>query len=659
MTQFMLGLVLFGTGGVASLFVSHRWKGPVFAVFAAAAQFFLLPLYWHVLSTGTGFAAQVALSYPFGAVWLRIDPLAAFFALIIALGGLLAALYSAGYMKLYERRRYSQSSYYVFMGGLITAMSLVVTVQNAPAFIVVWELMSLFSFFLVNFEHDKEQVSRAALYYLIAMQVGAAFLIVAFSWSFLIAGNTDFESFRSILGGRSLVSLMLLVSFLIGFSFKAGLVPFHTWLPLAHPAAPTGVSAVMSGVMIKTGIYGILRILLLSGAPPVPLAYTFFFAAALTGLFGIMNAAAQSDMKKLLAYSSMENIGIIGMGIGMGMLGLAYGSAPLTVIGLGGGLLHVFNHFSFKSLLFYGAGSVYFHTHTRNIEKMGGLGRSLPVTAALFLLGSLAICGLPPFNGFISEFLLYLGMLQGVLADNAALDVALMIGVFSLSFIGVMAVLVFTRAFSMIFLGKQRTPILTSSVSEQPLLALPSMISALFIVGIGVAAAAVLPLLHRVVAQFLPNETETLVAVSASLQPVMRAFWILCALIAGLLLFRFLLLHRRNVSTFKTWDCGWQTDSGRLQYTASSYSSSFLRLVGVLVPQKRRLDQPDALFPQKASFETTAQDLVEQTAVQPLTRAIDAFLGLFAWIQSGRTQQYILYGLIFLVILVIWIIGVR
>lgn len=659
MNTLLLGIALFITGSVVAIFCGRAWKSLVFTLFAASAQVVLLPFLLHVLSSGKAVAVSYNFSYPLGTVWLRIDPLAAFFALIISIGGFLAALYSMSYMKLYEKSPYSLGAYYFFMGALVSAMLLVVTVQNALLFVIVWEMMSLFSFFLVNFEHQKVQVRRAGLYYLIAMQVGVAFLIVAFAWTSLLAQDMDFEAFRRVLSSGSTASVLLVIAFFTGFGIKAGFIPFHSWLPLAHPAAPTGVSAVMSGVMIKTGIYGILRILLLSGTPKVPLAYAVFIAALLTGLFGIMNAVAQTDIKKLLAYSSIENIGIIGMGIGLGMLGLAYGQNTLAMLGFAGCLLHVFNHFTFKSLLFYGAGLVYFNSHTREIEKLGGLARSMPVTASLFLLGSLAICGLPPLNGFISEFALYLGLTRGLIVENVSLNVVMMIGIISLALIGVTAVLVFTRLFSISFLGKPRHDLEHASKEGEPLFLMPLVILAVLIIMIGTAANLFLPLLTHVAQQFVPGDMQPLTELARFVKPVTQSILILCAFIVGLSAARFFLLRRKSIVIFKTWDCGYQADCGRLQYTAASFSSSFTKLVAFLVPQKTQMKKPEDLLPKTAAFESHSQDVIESRLVQPLLQGIRSFFDLFTWIQSGHTQQYILYGLIFLIILVVWIIGVR
>jgi len=660
MTLVLVGTGLFLSGGLVALFVRPSFKGTVSAIFAAAAQPFLLLPAGRVLAGGGVEALTIPLSFPLGPAALRLDPLAAFFTVIISLGGLGAAVYSAGYMKMYRDRPASLSGYAFFSGLLCSAMVLVVTVQHALLFLVVWEIMSLASFFLVGFDHSKEDVRKAAVYYLVAMQVGAACLLTAFAWSSSSSGSPDFASFGTVFAGTGLAPTALFLLFFVGFGLKAGFVPFHTWLPLAHPAAPTGVSALMSGVMIKTGIYGILRILLLGGGANPVLGYIVFFLALATGVFGVMNAIAQPDLKKLLAYHSIENIGIIGLGIGLGMIGLSLRNDAIALFGFFGALLHVFNHFTFKSLLFYGAGVVYMKTHTRNIELLGGLARSLPLTSGLFLVGSAAICGLPLFSGFISEFGLFSGLIRGLTVGGAAPRAAVLLGLAGLAFIGAMAVLCFTKVYGVCFLGSPRVPHREAISDGSALLLGPMFALTGFILLIGLCFPVILPFLDRLVRRFVPGGAGP---EWAQLVTLFQNVGLALAVLAGMLVFfialRRLLLRRKSVVLFKTWDCGYQGESPRFQYTASSFASPFLQLVAPLVPFTHRHRLPDGLFPEHASLESHAFDLVEIGLIRPLGAAIRRALGLLTWIQTGRTQNYILYGLVFLIVLIVWIIGVR
>ncbi len=659
MNHLIIGILLFFAGGMGELFVGQKIKGRLFLCGAALAQLFILPTAFSVLLDGQTQSLVVPFPFPIGRALLLMDGLAAFFLLIISLGGLLAAIYSIGYMKMnYKNPVSALGAYYFFLGFLTVSMLLVVLVQNALLFIIVWELMSLASFFLVSFDNDKAKVHRASLYYFIAMQFGAALLIAAFSWASLLTGDMNFASFALLSGIDNSKTVILFLLFFIGFGVKAGFIPMHTWLPLAHPAAPSAVSALMSGIMIKTGIYGILRIILIIGIPAPWLAYLVFGVGWVSGILGVMNAIAQHDLKRLLAYHSIENIGIIGIGIGMGMIGRISGNAFLSLAGFTGAILHVFNHFTFKSLLFYAAGAIYSQTHTRNIEKLGGLQHAMPVTAALFLLASLAICGLPPLNGFISEFAVYIGAAKGLAAAQMATNLASLVCLTGLAFIGIMATICFTKVFGIIFQGNSRT-----SAEHHPREVSGWFLTPMFVLGglilvIGLGIPLVLPLVESVVRPFAADP-ESFVVLQKIYWQATHGLWILTGLILFFILLRFLLLRNRSVSVFKTWDCGYQASDPRLQYTASSFASNFMALVKLAIPQNQKLESPQGYFPTMAGYESHGDDIVERWLVRPLIDFLQRFFNLFSWIQSGRTQQYILYGLIFLIILIIWIIGVR
>ncbi len=659
MNGFLFGSVLFSLGGLAAIFFNEKVK-PFFLISSAViAQFFILPSALDVLLTGKHVEFQLLLSEPVGTAYLRMDSLAALFVVIISIGGLLASIYSAGYMKMYHGRTSALSSYYFFLGLMISSMMFVVTVQNALLFLIVWEVMSLSSFFLVGFENEKEEVRKAGIYYLTAMQIGAAFLIAAFSWTSAVSGSLDFNSFTQVLSQQNNVGILLFILFFIGFGTKAGFVPMHTWLPRAHPAAPTGVSAIMSGVMIKTGIYGILRIILMSGRPNEIIAYVVFAVGLFTGIIGIANAISQTDLKKLLAYSSIENMGIIAMGIGLGMLGLVYNMNLIALLGFMGALLHIINHFVFKSVLFYGAGVVYSQTHTRNIDKLGGLIKVLPSTSAMFLIASLAISGMPILNGFISEFSIYLGIAKSFSINSLAMNIAALLGLSGLAFIGVMALLCFTKLFGICFLGLPRTELLNQPNDKNASFLLPTGFLTVLMFVIGLSPLYAIFFIGNALKQFLPADSfSNFYNILPIFETVTNLFIVFVGLVLFFWLLRSFLLRGKSVRHFKTWDCGYQVQSSRIQYTSSSFAMPFLHLVRELVPQKINLRKDEVIFPKEARLESYSQDFLERHLIQPVLKFLSWFMNMFSWIQSGRMQQYIIYGLLFLIILLIWIIGV-
>lgn len=651
----LYGIALFFLSGFFTLFTSS--KGLNFAIITAIAAAMVVPASIAVIYHGAEWSVTAHFGYPMGDVPLRLDPLAAFFLLLIAISAVFTAFFSAGYMKMYQRSRYSLGGYYCALGILAATMLLVVVVQNALAFLIVWELMSFSSFFLVSFEHESPQVRRAGLYYLVAMQVGAAFLVAAFAWMHQAVSSLDFADFGAVVPTSGMVLFLL---FFVGFGTKAGFIPLHSWLPLAHPAAPSPVSAMMSGVMIKTGIYGILRMVMVLPPQGMVMAYAVLLVSLFTGLYGIMNALVQSDMKKMLAYSSIENIGIIGMGIGMAMLGRCYQMPGLIIAGYGAALLHLLNHFLFKSLLFWGAGALYTRTHTRDVESMGGLIHLMPITSLLFLVGTLGICGFPLFAGFVSEFILYWGFATHLNGASLGLTLALLGGLTGLSFIGVLALAGFSRIYGVAFLGANRGSGPASKRDACGFMLVPMAVSAALIILVGVASPLLLPLLQPVISTLAPEITAS--AVSA-LQPLLQLLssglgYFAAMLILVAFLYRILMKNKKR-QTGPTWGCGYQGATAKMQYSAASFIAPLQKLLSGVVPAKTTLFEPTQLFPRESSCQSAPYDVLQHRLVEPLNRLIAAFLRIFAGVQSGRTQQYILYGLIALVILIVTILGVR
>ena len=383
-------------------------------------------------------------------------------------------------------------------------MLLVVVARNGVLFLMSWELMSLASFFLVTLEDEKESVRRAGWIYLVAMHLGTAFLLAMFLLLGKNAGSLDFERL-STAAAPSGVFFLLAV---IGFGTKAGFIPMHVWLPEAHPAAPSHVSAVMSGVMIKTGIYGLLRMLTLLGPPPAWWGWTLVAIGVVSGILGVLYALSQHDLKRLLAYHSVENIGIIAMGLGVGVLGISYENPTMAALGFTGGLLHVVNHAVFKSLLFLGAGSVLHATGTGELDRLGGLLKRMPVTGATFLIGAAAISGLPPLNGFVSEFLIYLGAVAGLgsqahIAPAWPLMSVLVVG--GLALIGGLAAACFTKAFGIVFLGEPRSDEAAHAHEAGAAMRWPMVVLAGLCVLIGLAAPLWPLVLQPAVAAVLPE----------------------------------------------------------------------------------------------------------------------------------------------------------
>ena len=519
---------------------------------------------------------------------------------------------------------------------------------------VAWELMAFSSFVLVIFEGDKVRTIRAGINYLIQSHIGVALLTVAFVWVAMVSGTYDFSGIGQFVATQSKAACFgLMMLFFIGFAFKAGFVPFHTWLPHAHPAAPSHVSGMMSGVLIKIGIYGIVRMLILINVNYLAVGYFILAISVITGVYGVMQAIVQHNLKKLLAYHSVENIGIIGIGIGVGCLGLGYENQMLAIIGFAGGLLHVLNHSLFKSLLFYGAGNVYQATHTMDIEHFGGLIKKMPQTALLFLLASLAICGLPPFNGFVSEFIIYNGLFGGINASFSTASVLMFVAAMAgLALIGGLAIMCFTKAFGIVFLGEPRHEFHSQPSEFGFARLLPMYLVGLLIIAIGLFPQFFVSALRLVVAQVVGHDTlQGLLPLCCGAIKWVGWYMIgFVALVALVFALRSLFTRRLPKAEGDTWGCGYLAPTPKIQYTASSFVRSYRRLAKPVLQIRKRAVDVDGVFPSPASYSTEALDRTETGFIHLPLCKFRLMLNKLSFLQNGRLQNYILYGLLFIVV---------
>jgi len=657
MDSFFIGIIILFLSGFVAMLFDNRFKVGVVSLLTTFASIMCLIPAVQVLFGGARFTRIFNFNSIFGAVNFVIDPLAAFFIIVISIMSLMSVIYSKGYLQPYINKGKSISSHLVFLPALIASMLAVVTCQNALMFLVCWEIMSLSSFFLVIFENEKKEVRRAGLKYLVFMHVSVVFIIIAFAMLSIKAGSFNFTDFSDVLSDNVKFANIIFILSFIGFGTKAGFVPFHNWLPDAHPAAPSHVSAIMSGVMIKTGIYGILRIISMIGIPSKAISYAVLIISVISALYGVLYAITQHDLKRLLAYHSIENIGIIGIGIGVGMLGIAYNNPVVALVGFAGGILHILNHSIFKELLFLSAGSVYVKTHTRNVEVLGGLIKSMPATAILFLIGSVAICGLPPFNGFISEFLIYFGMFKGLSINNFFAMIVMLFAIAGLALVGTMAILCFTKAFSIIFLGMPRSEAAESVENDcGKSMILPMSFLALLTLLIGIYPQYVFWYIKKIVFVMLPQTAMNVCAVCYEPMRLMQTIAIVAIGFVAFLTILILLklkLSKGKIVLHETWGCGYNRANNHMQYTASSYASPFLSMLKPLFKKVFDIEKPRKLFPHSAHFSLHIEDIEEAYVINPLLKYDEWFLSKFEALQSGNIQSYIKYGLIFLVIVII------
>lgn len=646
---------LFALAAVAAAIFATPLRGKVWTTLAIVAAGALWGAVKAVGTLASGHTAQLWTAHTalLGTDSGSMDGLSALFVLIIALGGIAATLYARGYLEHYLEHKSPAhvSLHYTALAAMCYAMLGVITSDGGFSFLFCWELMTVASFILVLFDAERREVRRAALSYLIMMHVGFALLLAGFVRLHATCGSADF----ALLGEyfRTQPALPLFAVFLLGFGMKAGMFPLHVWLPEAHPAAPSHVSALMSGVMIKTGIYGILRVVShLTDAPMLHTAGLVLLAAGIvTGLWGVILAAAQNDVKRLLAYSSIENIGIVLIAIGIAALGKSSGNQLVAICGLTGALLHTLNHSLFKSLLFFGAGNILSKTHTTSLDALGGLSKHMPVTALLFLAGTTAICALPPLNGFVSELLIYLGMFDGIASGS---DVAASAaGLAALALIGGLAVLAFTKLYGTVFLGAPRTHEVAEAteVDNFRIAAMALPLAGMLFIGL-FPQAAVGAVTHAT-GFFVHHPADAAdYLLSPALTAVSRTAWLLIAVVGLLVWLRSRALGTRTVARGTTWGCGFTSPNVRMQYTGESFAEG---LQSIATPLTQNSGEGGAVgkgetFPAAHNFEIGHKDRIGRLFAAWWVELLRLINKRAMRLRTGKINHYVLFALAFLVL---------
>ena len=564
--------------------------------------------------TGNDVDIVISNTIVFGNISFHIDSLTSWFILIINLTCINGAFYGIGYMKQYDQQKANLSMHWIFYLLFQSSMLWVCMIQNGLAFLIVWELMSISSFLLVIFEHQNKATLKAGINYLVQMHIGILFLATAFIWVYYSEGSFEFSAIEKFFSSNP--NLWLFLLFFVGFGIKAGFIPLHSWLPQAHPAAPSHISGVMSGVIVKLGIYGIFRIILFLKQDYMVIGEIIIILSLLTGLYGILNAAVHRDFKKMLAYCTIENIGIIGIGIGLGLLGIGNGNTMLIVLGFTSALLHTLNHSLFKSLLFFSAGSVYLQTHTRDMEKLGGLVHSMPQTALFFLVGGMAIGGLPPFNGFVSEFLLYSGILVGIKSIGISYIALMIFSLAGLALIGGLSMLTFTKSFGTIFLGNPRTQLQHPPREVTFGMRLPQYFILTIMLSIGLFPRFYFSVVNGIVLRFIPVASSGSILIPSSLLNIISSIGkfaiVFIIFIILIYVIRNQVFRKRSVSIELTWGCGYVASNARMQYSGKSFSKSLGKLMNfILLENKKYKEIPtNEIFPQERRYSSHYNDFL-------------------------------------------------
>lgn len=635
-----------------------------------------------ILATGSGVAlgllgltASVPMRFSIGSTIplltfaFRLDPLASFFVLTVSLAGLAASIYAFGYVRHFSGR-VSAAALGALLNGFLLSMTLVVLADNGFFFLIVWELMALTSYFLILTEHEQADVRDAGLFYLIMSHVGTAFIILTFLLFFQQSGSFSFETFRRSphLLPDHLRTFAFLAA-LIGFGAKAGVIPLHVWLPYAHPAAPSHVSALMSGVMIKMAIYGLLRVSFdfLGGQFPWWWGFVVLLAGTVSAVLGVMYALMENDLKRLLAFSSVENIGIIFLGIGAGMMFQTFGLHELAALGLMAGLYHTINHAMFKGLLFLGAGSLLYATHTRNMEEYGGLLRRMPWTGLFFLIGAVSIAALPPANGFVSEWLIFQSLFLSFQAPSLIVKLMLPLAAAMLALTGVLALACFAKAFGISFLALPRSAHARHAEEVPWSMRIGMGLLAAVCLLLGLAPMMVVPLLDGITApmagvsiadRMLGLEGWTLTPVSAeyaSLSSPGLVLILVAAAALGLVLAAlFGGFPKKRYS--RTWGCGLPL-TARMEYTATGFVQPIKRVFSTVyqptVELKTEFLEESKYFARRRRFEFHIEPVFERYLYQPVVAFVSMLADRLRVIQAGSLHLYLAYMFVTLVVLLL------
>jgi len=608
-----------------------------------------------VLRGGSALSLAWSSSSPLGLVVFRVDALGAFFLVWSLPMTFLGTLYAVGYLRAHFDAGRNGGPHFALLNMVSLSFVVIYSVQDALVFLFGWEIAAVSAWLLVIWDYRSQKIRFAGFNYLVSTHVGLFVLVAAFMLLHSKTGSMSFDAFGAYLStpGRTRGTVFALLG--LSFALKSAFFPFHTWLPRAHSAAPAHVSALMSGVIHKAGLFGFLRFALLMGKPDEWMGWSVLGFGALSAVAGVLYTSAQRDLKRLLGYSSTENVGIAAIGFGVGLLGWAWGNPFLVVCGIGGGILHIFNHALFKCLLFYAAGAVYRAAHTIDLERLGGLLRRLPRTGVMFLLGGLAISALPPLNGFVSEFIIYSGLLVGG-APSALANASLVCAAAVLAFVGAVSTLSMTRAFGVAFLGTARDASL--HVGDDPPLTMqwPMFLHAGGVLLVGLVPGAGLALSRGATALFqdqLSSLTEG--TLLSTLEPVV---WC-CRLLAGLLLVTCLAGWRlgRNARRQATWGCGYTAPNSRMQYTASSFSAQFAKNFDSFLPEQRHEKLPTEVFPQAHGHIATHHvDAVERRMFEVLGQG-ESFIARAAGRIPEQPRFAFAAGLLALVVIVASLVG--
>jgi hydrogenase-4 component B len=606
---------------------------------------------------------QVASPFYFADCILRLDLLSSFMLFVISLIVIACSIYSLSYMKEYQGKGAWAMGF--FMNTFIASMVALVVSDNAFYFIVFFEMMSLASYFMVISEQKAASV-RAGLQYFLIAHAGSVLIMVAFFILYRATGSLNFQDFPGADLSPTMKSVVFLLAF-FGFGAKAGMISLHGWLPLAHPAAPSNASALMSGVMVKIGVFGIIKVGIdFLGADTAWWGYLVLAFGAVSSVLGVLYAIAEHDIKRLLAYHTVENIGIILMGVGVGMVGIATDHPVIATIGLLGGLYHILNHAVFKGLLFLGAGSVIYRIHTKDMDKMGGLGKVMPYTAIAFLIGTMAISALPPLNGFVSEWFIYQSLLSMGRDGDLIMSLGSIIAVVMLALTGALACMCFVKVYGVCFAGAPKTEAAANAKEAPKTMVFGTSFLAIMCIVLGVGSPWIAPIISHVADSLVQGSQVVTITNGMALIPGHPHQAILSTPIIAISLVALLVIPFAILAWFKgqkmqgrhsnePWACGYAYEQ-RMTVSAGSFTRTLRTMYAPLYTLRDKLN-PTVPFTwilnKTTAFAAVAEPCFDDYIILPIARMTQRFSTVVQRMQFGDFRWYCLYMVIALVILLL------
>ncbi|MBI5026669.1 MAG: hydrogenase 4 subunit B [Nitrospirae bacterium] len=653
-----IGVLFFISGVAISLLPLSKVKNYTYILSAlGSVGFALLSLYLLFATPVNLFSIPISSVFDFA---FGGDAISGLFVLAISILTFAVSIYSIGYTKDLKNKGLMGFLFNIF----ILSMYAVILSGNIITFLISWETMSIVSYFLVTFDRN-EKSAKAGLIYAVMTHIGTAFIVALFLILYKQTGSMSFSDMKGLSSQipENLKHLIFIFS-IIGFGTKAGIMPLHTWLPRAHPAAPSNISSLMSGVMIKTGIYGFIRISMdIMGQGPEWWGIVILIIGAISAVYGVLYALMENDIKRLLAYSSVENIGIILLGIGASMVFKSHGLYNLSAIGLIAALYHIFNHAVFKGLLFLGSGSVMHATHTKNMEKMGGLIKSMPYTGLFFLIGSVSICALPPFNGFVSEWLTYQSLLLGFKSPSITSKIISPLGGAALALTGALAAACFVKAFGISFLGMPRSHHAENVKESSPSMVAGMAFLAVLCLVFGIFPGSVISVISP--ASFLITGSYGILSEKGflNISETLSALSPLAILITMIIMFIatgiFILTvgGKRKVAYGDSWDCGIPALNARMQYTATAFIKPIKLIFKRIYLPRRELKVSyivKPFFVKSIKYSSEITPFFEKYVYEPVIVFIHWIAGRVRLLQSGSLHLYLGYILVTLILLLIF-----